>query len=80
MKTETSPELRGQAIQQLGVIHADAELWEAYQSESSADIKRRILQALHTSGNADRLMEIARTEKDPELRRTAVRNLEETAL
>jgi tetratricopeptide (TPR) repeat protein len=53
-KTETSPELRGQAIQQLGVIHADAELSEAYQSESSADVKRSILQALRTSGNAER--------------------------
>jgi hypothetical protein len=74
-KTETSAELRSQAIQQLGVIHADAELWDAYQSESSADLKRAILQALHVSGNADRLLEIARTDKDPQLRRTAIRNL-----
>src|SRR5205823_1804348 len=61
-KTDTSAELRSQAIQQLGVIHADAELWDAYQSESSADVKRGIVQALRSSGNADRLLEIARTD------------------
>jgi tetratricopeptide (TPR) repeat protein len=74
-KTETSPELRGMAVQQLGAIHADAELSELYQTESSVDIKRRILQGMAASGNADRLIEIARTEKDLQLRRSAIRGL-----
>src|SRR6185295_10561012 len=74
-KTESSPELRGLAVQQLGAIHADAELWDLYQSESSPDIKRRILQGMAASGNADRLIEIARTEKDLQLRQSAIRGL-----
>src|SRR4029453_8264421 len=63
-KTETSPELRGLAVQQLGAIRADPELWDLYQSESSVDIKRRILQGMAASGNVDRLVGMARTERD----------------
>ncbi|MEO8258672.1 MAG: HEAT repeat domain-containing protein [Acidobacteriota bacterium] len=74
-KTETSPELRGLAVQQLGAIHADTELWDLYQSESAPDIRRRILQGLGASGNTDRLVEVARTEKDLQLRLSAVRGL-----
>jgi hypothetical protein len=74
-KTESSLELRGLAVQQLGAIHADAELWDLYQSESSIDVKRRILQSMAASGNADRLIEVARNEKDPDLRRSAIRSL-----
>jgi tetratricopeptide (TPR) repeat protein len=74
-KSETSPELRGEAIQQLGVMHAGAELNDLYQTESSADVKKRILQAMFISGQSDKLIELAKSEKDPELRRTAIHNL-----
>jgi tetratricopeptide (TPR) repeat protein len=74
-KTESSPELRGEAIQQLGIVHASAELSDLYQSESSVDVKKRILQAMFVSGSADKLIDLARTEKDPELRRSAIHNL-----
>jgi tetratricopeptide (TPR) repeat protein len=74
-KTESSPELRGEAIQQLGIVHASAELSDLYLSESSVDVKKRILQAMFVSGSADKLIELARTEKDPELRRSVIRNL-----
>jgi len=49
-KTESSPELRGEAIQQLGIVHASAELSDLYLSESSVDVKKRILQAMFVSG------------------------------
>jgi tetratricopeptide (TPR) repeat protein len=74
-KTESSPELRGEAIQQLGIVHASAELSDLYLSESSVDVKKRILQAMFVSGAADKLIELARTEKDPELRRSVIHNL-----
>ncbi len=74
-KTETAPELRGEAVQQLGVMHAGAELNELYQSESSADVKKRIIQAMFVGNQADKLVELAKGEKDPELRKTAIRNL-----
>jgi tetratricopeptide (TPR) repeat protein len=74
-KTESAPELRGEAVQQLGVMHAGTELNELYQSESSADVKKRILQAMFVGGQSERLIELAKGERDPQLRVTAIRNL-----
>jgi tetratricopeptide (TPR) repeat protein len=74
-KTETTPELRGEAVQQLGVMHAGAELNDLYQTESTPDVKKRILQAMFIGGQSDRLIELAKGEKDPELRKTAIQNL-----
>lgn len=67
--------IRRDAVNQLGVMNAEAELWQLYQSESSPDLKKQIIQALFIGGSADKLMELAKTEKDVELRKTAVRNL-----
>ena len=74
-KGETVPELRGEAVQQLGVMGAHTELAELYSTETSVDVKKRIIQAMFVGGSADKLMELAKTEKDPTLRRSAVRNL-----
>jgi HEAT repeat protein len=73
--TETVPELRAEAVQQLGVMGAHDELWQLYQKESSADIKKRIIQAMFVGGNATRLIELANGEPNVELRRAAIRNL-----
>jgi hypothetical protein len=72
---EANPELRVEAIRQLGAIGANDELWQMYQKESSADVKRHVLSAMQVSGNTARMIEVARTDKDPEMRRLAVRNL-----
>jgi tetratricopeptide (TPR) repeat protein len=74
-KTESAPELRGEAVQQLGVMNAGAELNELYRTEASVDVKKRILQAMFVGNQSDRLIELAKGEKDPELRKTAIRNL-----
>jgi tetratricopeptide (TPR) repeat protein len=74
-KTETNADLRGEAVQQLGVMGAHAELSELYASETSVEVKKRIIQAMFVGGSADKLIELAKNEKDPQLRRTAVRNL-----
>jgi HEAT repeat protein len=74
-KSETNADLRGEAVQQLGVMGAHTELSDLYQSETSIDVKKRIIQAMFVGGSADKLMELAKSEKDPALRRTAVRNL-----
>ena len=74
-KGEKDPALRGEAVQQLGVMGAQDELAQLYQTETSIDVKKRILQAMFVGGGSDRLVELARTEKDPELRKTAVRSL-----
>jgi HEAT repeat protein len=72
---ETVPELRGEAVQQLGVMGAHDELWQLYTKESSRDVKKQILQAMFVGGNSERLIQLAKSESDPELRRVAVRNL-----
>lgn len=73
--SESAPELRTEAVRQLGSMGAHDELWQLYQKESTVDVKKQILQSMFVSGNATRLIELANNEKDPELRRTAIRNL-----
>lgn len=74
-QSEQNPELRQEAVRQLGIMGAHEELWAMYQKESSIDVKKQILQAMFVGGNATRMIDLARTEQNPELRRTAVRNL-----
>jgi HEAT repeat protein len=74
-KTEKDDSLRADAIQQLGNMRATSELAELYQSEQSLDVKKRILNGLFVGGASDKLIELAKTEKDPELRKTAIRHL-----
>jgi HEAT repeat protein len=74
-KTEKNESLRGEAIRQLGLVHGVDELQQLYGRETSSAVKREILQAFFLAGDSKRLVEAATSEKDPELRRTAVRNL-----
>ena len=68
-------ELRGTAVQQLGMMGAHAELSQLYAKETSVDVKKQIIQAMFTGGNSTRMIELAKTEQNPELRRTAIRSL-----
>ena len=70
-----SDAVRGDAIQQLGVLKADDELVAIYRRESSPRLKDRALDGLFTSRNAARLVELARTETNPELKREIVEKL-----
>lgn len=72
---EKDPELRASAIQQLGVMGAHEELTRLYAQEATKEVKMRILQSMFVGGRADRLIELAKSEPDPDLRRAAIRNL-----
>ena len=74
-KSEKDEGLRSEAIRQLGLVHGVSELEQLYKAESSSELRGAILQAFFLSGDASRLVAAAQTEKDPELRRNAVRNL-----
>jgi HEAT repeat protein len=74
-QTEQNADLRGEAVRQLGAMGANDELWQMYQKESTTAVKKQILQAMFVGGNSTRMIELARSEKDPELRAVAVRNL-----
>jgi HEAT repeat protein len=74
-RNEASPELRRAAIQQLGAMGAQDELWDMYQSSSDVPTKKAILHGMFIGGGNERLIALSRTEQDPELRRNIVRNL-----
>jgi len=74
-KGETNPELRAEAVTQLGVMGARNELAELYSSETAVDVRKKIIQAMFIGGSADKLAEIARTEPVLELKLTAIKNL-----
>jgi HEAT repeat protein len=76
-RNEKNPELRKAAIRSLGVMgdKTGPVLLSMYASEPDRDIRGQILHALFVQGNVKALIQIARTEKDPELRKQAVSHL-----
>src|SRR6267143_1525624 len=77
-QTESSPDLRRAAIRNLGLIHSDESgkaLQEIYGKETDHAVKAEVLNAYFLQGNAKALVAIARSERDPELKKTAVSKL-----
>ena len=77
-QSEKDPELRRAAIRNLGLIHSDDSgkaLQEIYSKETDHAVKAEVLNAYFLQGNAKALVAIARSEKDPELKKTAVSKL-----
>jgi hypothetical protein len=72
----SSPALRGEAIQQLGVMRGSGdELARLYPRESSPEVKKRIIQGLFTGRDAAHLVELAKAEKDLQLKKEIVQRL-----
>lgn len=79
-KSEQNADLRREAIHQLGNIRDDqasASLVAAYGSETDKNIKADIINSLGNQGSAKQIIECARKESDPELKKVAVRRLSE---
>jgi HEAT repeat protein len=76
-RTEKNPDLRKAAIHSLGVMgdQTGPVLLSIYASDPDREIRKQILHALFVQGNVKALIQIARTEKDPELRKQAVSHL-----
>jgi len=74
-RSEPNPELRSDAVTQLGLTGAREELAQLYTTESSLDVRKKILQAMFLGGNAEKLFDIARNEPNQELKLTAIRNI-----
>jgi len=77
-ESEKDPELRRAAIRNLGLIHSDDSgkaLQAIYSRETDGGLKEEVLNAYFLQGNAAALVAIARNEKDPELKKTAVSKL-----
>ncbi|HUI55620.1 MAG TPA: hypothetical protein VLY04_11650 [Bryobacteraceae bacterium] len=73
LKTEKDDGLRTQTIRDLGEFDGQPELWQAYPSESTAEGKIALLNAMQQNGNLDKLVDVARTDKDSKVREKAVR-------
>jgi hypothetical protein len=74
-KEEKSPELRKEAIRYLGIMGGRGEMRELYKQTDDTPTKLALLQAMGIGGDVEGMTEIAQTDKDPEVRRHAVRNL-----
>ena len=74
-KGDANVELRKDAVQFLGTMGANNELGQLYAAESSPEVRGRILHAMFVGGNTAKLIEIARTEKDRDLRERAIQHL-----
>ena len=77
-KNNANPDLQRTAIRYLGMMGGsdgrDA-LLGIYRTASDSSVKRAILQSYFMSGNLEQTVEIAKTEKDSDLQRAAIRNL-----
>ncbi|MDQ5858504.1 MAG: HEAT repeat domain-containing protein [Acidobacteriota bacterium] len=76
-RTETDRDLREEAIQKLGIMGARTApaLWEIYRSETDVGLREAVIQAFFVQGNARALIDIAKTEKNKELRNEALQKL-----
>jgi len=75
---EKEPELRRAAIKNLGLVggpDAAEALKTIYQKETDRGLKEEVLNAYFLQGNSTALVAIAKSEKDPELRKKAVEKL-----
>jgi len=75
---EKDPEIRRTAIHNLGLVgspESKEALLAIYAKETNRENKEAVLNALFIQGNAHALVVIARGEKDPELKKTAVSKL-----
>ena len=59
----------------LGGMRADTELMQLYSSETDREVRRHIIHAVMSSKSPKSLVEIARKETDPDLKKEAVRML-----
>ena len=71
-KSEPNQQLRMSAIHYLGTMGATSQLATMYGSEQSTEVRGQIIQAMMISGNSQKLIEIAKTEKDQALRMKAI--------
>ncbi len=77
-QNEKDPDLRRTAIRNLGLIHSDDSskaLQSIYAKETDRGVKEEVLNSYFLQGNAAAIVAIARNEKDPELKKTAVSKL-----
>lgn len=77
-KGEADPELQRSAVEYLGLYGGEENahlLEQIYISSPNMDVRRKILEAYMLSGDGEKLLAVARKEKEPSLRRSAIEQL-----
>ena len=77
-KSEKDASLRRKAIRSLGLMGGDrtgAALTEIYANEKDSDVRKEVINSFFLQGNVKGLIEIARKETDPTLKKAAVSKL-----
>ncbi len=74
-KEDLNPQLRRQAVQQLGQAQAGDQLWRLYHQGLPTEERKAILHSFQMSGNSNRLLQVAQQENDPALRAAAIGDL-----
>ncbi len=75
-KNNGNPDMQRSAIRYLGMMGGGGDdLNGIYRGATDSSVKRSILQSYFMSGNVDRMVDLAKSEKDNDLRRQAIRNL-----
>lgn len=77
-RAEADPEIRLQAIRSFASVGRERTgtvLQDMYAKETAPEVKRAIIQALHSQNNPEGLVAIARRENDPKLKEQIVRSL-----
>lgn len=78
-KSEKNQELRFEAIDALRSVAApgggQADLWQLFQAEATPEGKQQILDMIPSAGNTERIVEVAKSEKDAKVRRQAIHKL-----
>ena len=78
VQTERDPDLKREAVRTLGVNggkDVSATLVNIYNGDKTPEIRRAVAQALFIHGDAHSLVQIAKTETDPDLRKYLVQQL-----
>jgi HEAT repeat protein len=75
VRTETSVELRRDAIHLLGVMEATKEMAELYASIGETELRKVVLESMMIADDVDGLKKVLQSEKDEELRAQAIQML-----
>jgi HEAT repeat protein len=74
-RSETDPRLRTAAIERIGVIGGDHSVLLGSLYSGDATTKRAVIDALFMRRNVAKLVELARKEQDPQLKKAIVERL-----
>ena len=74
--SDSDPKLRMEAIKDLGISGgSSATLTKIYQNDQNPDVRSAVINALFIKGDAHSLVELARKETNPELKRELVQKM-----